>query len=263
MSTIGTIFSGSSDAYDRFMGRYSTQLAVRFADFAGVREPQRGLDVGAGTGALTDELIARLGEENVAAAEPSSDYASILRKGHPGLDVREAPAEELPWEDASFDAALSQLVVVFLTDAPRAVREFARVTRAGGVVATCMWEVEGVDMVNALNEIRRRLDPDGWNVATHYRDETSLRALFEEAGLRDVETTRVEVSVEYETVDELWEPAIHVGAPGGPAAGAYTPEQLAAGRVIFEEALGNPTGRYRLKGRAVAVRGVVPGAPAS
>jgi hypothetical protein len=80
--------------------------------------------------------------------------------------------------------------------------------------------------------------------------------LFEEAGLGDVETTRLEVSVEYETVDELWEPAIHVGGPGGPAANAYSPEQLAAGRVIFEEALGNPTGRYALKGRAAGVRGV-------
>jgi ubiquinone/menaquinone biosynthesis C-methylase UbiE len=263
MSTSGTIFSGSSDAYDRFMGRYSTQLAVRFADFAGVHASQRALDVGAGTGALTDELIARLGEENVAAAEPSSDYASILRKGHPGLDVREAPAEGLPWQDASFDVALAQLVVVFLTDAPGAVRELARVTRPGGVVATCMWEVDGVEMTSALNEIRRRLDPDGWNPPTQYRDEPSLRTLFEEAGLCDVETTRVEVSVEYETVDELWEPAIHVGGPGGPAVNRYTPEQLAAGRVIFEEALGNPTGRYRLKGRAVAVRGRAAGAAAS
>jgi len=263
MSTSGTIFSGSSDAYDRFMGRYSTQLAVRFADFAGLGDSQRALDVGAGTGALTDELIARLGEENVAAAEPSSDYVSILRKNHPRLEVREAPAEELPWPEASFDAALAQLVVVFLKDAPGAVRELARVTRPGGVVATCMWEVDGVDMVVALNEIRRRLDPEGWEVATQYRDEASLRTLFEEADLTDVETTRVEVSVEYETVDELWEPAIQVGGPGGPAAGRYTPEQLAAGRVIFEEALGNPKGRYRLMGRAVAVRGLAPGTAAS
>ncbi|MGH3053640.1 MAG: methyltransferase domain-containing protein, partial [Gaiellaceae bacterium] len=94
----GTVFTGSGDAYDRFMGRYSTQLAVRFADFAGVLPPQRALDVGAGTGALTQELVARLGEQNVAAAEPSPDYAETLRQRFPGLDVCEAPAEELPWE---------------------------------------------------------------------------------------------------------------------------------------------------------------------
>lgn len=255
MST-GTVFGGSSDAYDRFMGRYSTLLASRFADFAGVRAPQRALDVGAGTGALTGELVARVGEENVAAAEPSADYAATLRTRFPRVDVREAPAEELPWEADSFDSALAQLVVIFLNDAPLAARELARVTRAGGVVATCMWEVDGVEMMNALNEIRKRLLPGGWSPATEYRDEASLRSLFEEAGLRDVETTRLAVSVSYDTVDELWEPAIHVGGPGGPAANAFTAEQLVEGRAIFEEALGNPTGRYELEGRAAAVRGI-------
>ena len=256
MSTRGTVFSGSSDAYDRFMGRYSRPLAAEFADFAGVGAPQRVVDVGAGTGALTAKLVGRLGAENVAAAEPSTDYAATLREKFPGLDVREAPAEELPWEDASFDAALAQLVVVFLNDAPGGVRELARVTRPGGVVATCMWEVEGVDMMNALNEIRRRLAPAAAGLVTEYRDEASLRTLFEEAGLQDVETTRIEVSVEYETVDELWEPAIHVGGPGGPAVDSFTAEQLVQGKAIFEEALGSPTGRYSLKGRAAAVLGV-------
>jgi SAM-dependent methyltransferase len=259
MSTRGTIFSGSSDAYDRFMGRYSTQLARRFADFAGIGAPQRALDVGAGTGALTEELVARLGAENVAAAEPSADYAATLRERFPGVDVQAAPAEQLPWDDGGFDATLAQLVVAFLNDVSGAVKELARVTRAGGVVATCMWEVDGVEMMNALNEIRRRLDPGGWNPSTDYRDEASLRGLFEAAGLRDVETTRIEVSVEYETVDELWEPAIHVGGPGGPVVSAFSPEQLDAGRAIFEEALGNPVGRYELKGRAAAVRGITGG----
>lgn len=256
MSTRGTVFSGSSDAYDRFMGRYSIPLAARFADFCGIAAPQRVLDVGAGTGALTAELVARLGEEDVAAAEPSSDYVAALRTRFPRVDAREAPAEELPWEDESFDSALGQLVVVFLNDAQRAVRELARVTRPGGTVATCMWEVDGLEMMKALNEIRQRLSPGGPIPATDYRDEASLGRLFEEAGLRDVETTRLEVAVEYETLDELWEPAIHVGGPGGPAVQTYSPGQLAVGRAIFEEALGNPTGRYELKGRAAAVRGI-------
>jgi SAM-dependent methyltransferase len=256
VSTRGTIFGGSSDAYDRFMGRYSTQLAAGFADFAGVHLPQRALDVGAGTGALTQELVTRLGAENVAAAEPSGDYAATLRTRFPGADVREAPAEELPWDDGSFDATLAQLVVVFLNDPAQGARELARVTRTGGVVATCMWEVEGMDMINALNAIRKRLQPSEFRLQTEYRDEAALRKLFEKAGLRDVETTRLEVSVEYETVDELWEPAIHVGGPGGPAVNQFTPEQLVQGRAIFEEALGNPTGRYSLQGRAAAVRGI-------
>jgi ubiquinone/menaquinone biosynthesis C-methylase UbiE len=249
----GTIFSGSSDAYDRFMGRYSRPLARAFADFADVTSGMRVLDVGAGTGALADELAAR--GSTVSAVEPSPDYAAGLRERI--AEVHVAPAEEMPLPDGEFDAVLAQLVVVFLNDAGAAVREMARVAREGGVVATCMWEVQGMDMMNALNMVRDRIVPGtSPPPSTEYRDEASLRRLFESSSLRNVETTTLEVEVTYETIDELWEPAIHVGGPGGPVVDRMTPEQLAAGRAMFEEALGSPAGAYALKGRAAAVRGV-------
>src|SRR5260370_38449596 len=111
------------------MGRCATQLAGRFADFAGVLPPQRALDVGAGTGALTQELVARLGEQNVAAAEPSPDYAATLSERFGGLDVREEAAEELPWQVGSFDAAIAQIDVVFPNEVPQAERELTRLIR--------------------------------------------------------------------------------------------------------------------------------------
>jgi SAM-dependent methyltransferase len=216
----------------------------------------RVLDVGAGTGALTQELVARVGAEHVSAAEPSPDYWEVLRERFPGAAVEQAPAGTLPWEDGAFDAVLAQLVVVFIEDAPAAFRELARVTRPGGVVATTMWEVEGMDVMNALNAIRRELRPDAPRPWPRYRDEASLRALFEECGLHDIETTTLEVSVEYETVDELWEPAINVGGPGGPVAQAFSADELVRGREIFAQALGDPAGSFRLSGRSATVRGV-------
>ncbi len=249
----GTIFSGSSDAYDRFMGRYSRPLATPFADFAGVRAEMRVLDVGAGTGALTDELAAR--GARVTAAEPSGDYADRLRERFD--DVHVAPAEELPFADGTFDASLAQLVVLFMNDPHTGFTEMARVTKPGGVVATCMWEVDGMDMMVALNTLRERIAPGGRPpLATEHRDEASLRALFEAVGLRDIETTTLDAEVTYATVDELWEPALHVGGPGGPMAERLTPEQIAEGRVVFEEILGSPQGPFTLRGRAAAVKGV-------
>ena len=102
------MFNVSDTAYDNFMGRYSMRLAPLFADFAGVAAGQRVLDVGAGTGALTSELLRR--GADVAAADPSPPFVAALRSRLPGVDVRAAPAEELPWPDESFDAALAQLV---------------------------------------------------------------------------------------------------------------------------------------------------------
>src|SRR5689334_25268435 len=113
------------------MGRYSTLLAPRFADFAGVRSGLSVLDVGAGTGALTGELVAR--GASVAAADPSPEFVAAFRKRFPEVEVHEAPAEALPFESGDFDVALAQLVVAFVSDAPAAIAEMARVARCVAV----------------------------------------------------------------------------------------------------------------------------------
>ena len=136
-------FAVDADAYDRFMGRYSVRLAPSFADFAQVASGQRVLDVGCGPGALTTELVRRLGAAAVAAVDPSEQFVAAARERHPGVDVRVAAAEELPFADAEFDAALAQLVVHFMDDPVRGLAEMARVTRDGGVVAACVWDHAG------------------------------------------------------------------------------------------------------------------------
>ena len=89
---------------------------VQLADLASVRAGQRVLDVGCGTGALTGELVGRLGPDAVAAVDPSESFVAATRARHPGVDVRRAPAERLPFPDDAFDAALAQLVVHFMKD---------------------------------------------------------------------------------------------------------------------------------------------------
>src|SRR5215210_8701179 len=101
------------------MGRYSVLLAPQFADFAGVTSGQRVLDVGCGPGALTTELVARVGASAVSAIDPSEQFVAAARERHPGVDVQRAAAEELPFADEEFDAALAQLVVHFMADPVR------------------------------------------------------------------------------------------------------------------------------------------------
>src|SRR3712207_3528301 len=120
------------------MGVHAFRLAAAFADFAGVKSGQRVLDVGCGPGALTAELVARVGAANVAAVDPSKPFVAAARDRQPGVDIRVAAAEELPFEADSFDASLAQLVVHFMTDAVAGLREMRRVTRAAGVVAACV-----------------------------------------------------------------------------------------------------------------------------
>ena len=107
-------FGIAGDSYDRFMGRYSRELAPRFVAFAGLGPGMRALDVGCGSGLLAAALAGRLGAANVAAADPSEPLLAACAGRVPGADVRRAPAEELPWADGSFDAVLSQLVLNFV-----------------------------------------------------------------------------------------------------------------------------------------------------
>ena len=109
-------FDVAAEAYDGFMGRYSRLLSAQLADLAGVRAGQRALDVGCGTGALTGELVVRLGPEAVAAVDPSRSFVEATAERYPGVAVREASAGALPFADDVFDAVLAQLVVHFMTD---------------------------------------------------------------------------------------------------------------------------------------------------
>src|SRR5438034_40137 len=136
-------FTAAVENYDRFMGRYATALAPKFADAAGVRAGMRVLDVGCGPGALAVELAGRLGEDNVAAIDPAPEFAAACRARIPGADVREGVAESLPWDDGTFDAAMCSLVVAWMSDADQGIGEMARVTKPGGTVAAAMWDLAG------------------------------------------------------------------------------------------------------------------------
>jgi ubiquinone/menaquinone biosynthesis C-methylase UbiE len=94
-----------------------------------VCDGQRALDVGCGPGALTAELVSRLGAVAVAAVDPSEPFVAAARERHPGVQVLRASAEHLPFPDRTFDASLAQLVVHFMSDPVAGLAEMARVTR--------------------------------------------------------------------------------------------------------------------------------------
>jgi ubiquinone/menaquinone biosynthesis C-methylase UbiE len=210
-------FNVAADAYDRFMGRYSTLLAPQFADYAGVGTGQRVLDVGCGPGALTAELVGRLDATDVCAIDPSESFVEAIRDRMPEVTVRLAPAEQIPFEVGAFDIAMAQLVVHFMTDPVAGLREMARVTRSGGVVAACVWDhAGGKGPLSLFWSAVRQLDPDATTEsALAGTGQGHLAQLFGEAGLNEIKDNTLSISTHHQTFEEWWEPyTLGVGPVG-------------------------------------------------
>jgi ubiquinone/menaquinone biosynthesis C-methylase UbiE len=254
-------FAVAGDKYDRFMGRYSRELAPGFMEFAGVRAGTTAVDVGCGPGALTERLVAELGSDSVSAADPSEPFVAAATERAPGADVRQAAAEGLPWEDGRFDAALSQLVVNFMRDADAGVAEMGRVVKPGGTVAACTWDYgRDMEMLRSFWDAARRLDsgaPDEGGTM-RYRSVEELEELWRRVGLSDVETDFLRVESTYAGFDELWEPFTYGVGPAGAYCAGLSPEQREQLRDELFTGLGKPDGEFTLGATACAVRGVAP-----
>jgi SAM-dependent methyltransferase len=216
---VGSFGGVSAESYARFMGRFSTPLAVEFATVGldGVDPAARVLDVGCGPGMLTLELARRCGATAVSAVDPEPIFVQATADACPGAEVRVAGAEDLPFRDGEFGAALAQLVVHFMTDPVRGVSEMARVTAPGGRVSACVWDHAGEGGPLA----------DFWRVAHGLDDsvrgeaglsgaaEGQLADIFERAGLAEVEQTVCLSTVSFRDFDDWWEPFLLGVGPAG------------------------------------------------
>jgi len=251
-------FAVSGDAYERFMGRYSRLLAPAFADFARVEPGQRVLDVGCGSGVLTEELARRVGAEHVAGVDPSPLLQACAERV-PGAELRAGKAEALPWPDDSFDAAVAQLVIHFMDEPKAGVAEMARATRPGGVVAACSWDFSGgMEMLRVYWQAARDLDDDLVGESRSFGNLEELDALWNELGLEEVEAGPLEVSSEYEDFEELWGSFLLGVGPAGEYVASLPPGRQSALREEYHCRLGEPVGSFTLGARAWAARGRVP-----
>jgi len=250
-------FNVGADAYDRFMGRYSKLLAPQLCDLAGVEAGQVVLDVGCGPGALTGELVNRLGPAAVSAVDPSESFVAAAQERHPRISVQRASAELLPFADQSFDAALAQLVVHFMADPVVGLSEMARVTRRDGVVAACVWDhAGGQGPLSVFWRAAHELDPD-------MEDESQLAGtreghlpqLFREAGLLEIEDSVLTAGVEHPSFDEWWEPfTLGVGPAGVYTAGLDATRQAQLRERCREM---QPSAPFLVTARAWAARGLI------
>ena len=248
-------FEVAGEAYDRFMGRYSRPLAGMLTDWLEVEPGQDALDVGAGPGAWTEHLVARLGADRVSAIDPSEAFVGAFRERLPGVEIRQGIAESLPYADASFDVAGACLVVHFMRDPVAGIAEMARVTRPGGRVGATVWDLAGrrepmAPIWSALAELDSEHPGEGKLPGGASGE---LAVIFSQAGLDDVESTELAVTVTHPTFEEWWEPYLHAVGPVGEVIKALDPDKRERLRSTCRERLG--AGPFEITAVAFAVRG--------
>lgn len=251
-------FDVAAEAYDRFMGRYSGPLAVVFADSVRLPETGRALDVGCGPGALTAVLTARYGPDQVAGVDSSESFVAAAHARFPWADVRHGIAEELPFDDHTFDATLAELVVHFMTDATAGAREMVRVTRPGGVVAACVWDFPGgrapqSTFFSALGSVVAGIDDESDRAGA---SDGELVRLLAGAGCSDVEQTELTVAVDYPTFDDWWEPYTLGVSPAGKQLAALSGADRERVRLRCLELL--PAAPFTVTATAWSARGIAP-----
>lgn len=253
-------------AYERFMGRWSTRLAPLFTEFAGIRDGQRVLDVGCGTGSLSRTLLASGKAISVVGVDPVADYVLFARRraSDSRATFQVSAAESLPFANESFDAAIALLVLQEFDDTVSAVREMARTTRRAGTVSACLWDfAEGMPMVSLFWQAAESVAPE--TVARRRAEQPpsrlGIQALYElwiGAGLAEVRTAGLELSQEFGSFDDYWLPFLTGCTPLCAFAAAVNRETGGELANALRRIIPNvrPDGSFTLPARALAVAGI-------
>lgn len=250
------MFNAPAAGYDQLMGRYAATLAPALCDFAGVGAGMRLLDVGCGPGGLTSELVARSTAEAVAAIDPSPPFVEACRARNPGVDVRMGFAEELPFADDAFDAALSSLVIPFMHDAEAGIREMARVTMPGGTVAICFWDLDRMPSLQLFDQAVRSLDSSYANdTKMHGATDGDLMVLLRSAGLAQLEGGSLPARSSYENFNEWWTPFTFGIGPAGAYCQSLDADHQEDLRLACRALFADPNEPFTLEAHAWCARG--------
>jgi trans-aconitate methyltransferase len=256
---------GASDAYERYMGRWSRSVASIFTAWLVIPAGASWVDIGCGTGILTSTVMEKCGPSRLIGIDSSAAFIEAARQRivDPRVSFKQGDAQALPEGDDSFDVAVSGLVLNFVPDKEAAIREMIRVVRPGGTVALFVWDYAGhMQIMRNFFDAAATLDPN----AVEFDDGVKapicrpapLRELLASAGLLDVAVQAIDIPTAFENFDDYWMPFLGGTGSAPKYCMSLDPEAREQLREAVRRRLPTgPDGEILLAARAWAAKGRV------
>jgi ubiquinone/menaquinone biosynthesis C-methylase UbiE len=241
MAQVSSAFAGAAESYELMMGRWARRLAGPFLEFSGLTDDGKILDAGCGTGALTAELLQRTKAAEVIGVDISESYVTYAREAvqSPRACFEVGDLTTLNYPDDSFNQVFSQLVLLFVPDFEKAIRELKRVTKPGGRLAATAWDISGGFVFNRIFwDVAAMLDPEAEKLRQRAFSRpltrpNELAQAWIKAGMEEVRPGEITIRTEFLSFDDFWRPF----AEGDGPIPAYVQQADDALRSKLEEAL--------------------------
>jgi SAM-dependent methyltransferase len=252
------------DPYERYVGRWSREVAPEFLSWLRIPAGRRWLDIGCGTGALAAAILDRCAPATVTAVEPSRGFRETALRNLSGrAAVLEGGATQIPLADGSMDVVVSGLVLNFVPEVPAALREMSRVAAGGGTLAAYVWDYAGkMQLMRAFWDAAVALDRDAASLDEGKRfplcRADALVQAFAASGLHGVDVTPIDIPTRFASFDDFWQPFLGGQGPAPAYAMSLADDARARLRDRIQGRLkAEADGSISLLARAWAVRGSV------
>lgn len=252
----------AGDPYEYFMGRWSSLMAPEFLKWLNVSSNKNWLDVGCGTGALSEAIEQNCKPKNLACIDLSENFIEKVKKRISiASDFRVGSVENLPFENESFDIIVSGLALNFFQNLEKALTELKRVSKQNGIIAAYVWDYsDRMDFLRYFWDAAYQIDPKSRELDEGLRfpictSENLIKA-FENANLKDVECSKLDVNTNFKNFDDYWNPFLGGQGPAPSYLASLNRElQKTLKNNLKEKLKFESNGSINLLGRAIAIRG--------
>lgn len=254
----------SGDPYEYFMGRWSKRMAPVFLQWLNFPYHSRWLDLGCGTGALSEAITTAARPEHLYCIDPSAEFLAKAKERHlQNASFLIGSASHIPIPDATVDIVVSGLALNFFPDLPAAFSEIKRVLKPDGTIAAYVWDYAGkMEFLRVFWDAAQAIDTAAYQLDEGNRfaicNTESLQEAFSTAGFSNIKSSCLDVDTAFKNFADYWDPFLGGQGPAPTylaSLSAVKQEQLKA--AIQQQLPVNADGTIQLKARAIAIQGTL------